>query len=138
MINPSANENEIKAFLAGRKEAGRRIDLNNVEVTWCYAQTFDPYGREGVPPELDQVGREEFARSPDSDGWVWFGDLPDATREDLWRKMRCGELPNERVETFLKLWYMIRAGLTLAEREDFRARLEALLKELNSTQALML
>ena len=47
----------------------------------------DPYGVDPeLPEEYWQVGREYFARSPGSDVWVWFGDLPDATRDALWEK----------------------------------------------------
>jgi hypothetical protein len=31
-------------------------------------------------------GRKYFARSPGSDIWVWFGDLPDAVRTALYAK----------------------------------------------------
>jgi hypothetical protein len=49
------------------------------------AQTLDPYGVEpDLPEEYQQVGRNYFARSPGSDVWVWFGDLPDETRNALW------------------------------------------------------
>ena len=76
-----------KEWLAIRKEAGRKIDPETAEVMWVYAQTVDPYG---VDPELPQafgqVGRHYFARCPESDIWVWFGDLPDDTRDRLWEK----------------------------------------------------
>src|SRR5713226_5007729 len=39
-----------------------------------------------LPEEYQQVGRQYFARSPGSDIWVWFGDLPDATHTALWEK----------------------------------------------------
>jgi hypothetical protein len=82
-------DQERESWLAIRKEAGLQIDPETAEVEWTYAQTLDPYG---VPPDLpeecDCVGREYFARSPGSDVWVWFGDLPDATREALWKKHR--------------------------------------------------
>ena len=38
------------------------------------------------------MGAHNFARSPDSDGWVSFYDLPEATCDELWRKIRSGEL----------------------------------------------
>jgi hypothetical protein len=63
-----------------RKEAGLKIDPETAEVDWIYAQTVDPYGdRRDIPDECWQVGREYFARSPGSDIWVNFGDLPKAT-----------------------------------------------------------
>lgn len=51
----------------------------------------DPYGvcdEWELPEEFHQVGREYFARSPGSDVWVSFSDLPDAVREKLWAKHR--------------------------------------------------
>jgi hypothetical protein len=87
MTKQSADEIRRKGFLAIRKEAGRKIDPETAEVLWNYAQTLDPYGIYGeLPEEYWQVGREYFARSPGSDIWVSFGDLPDATADRLWEK----------------------------------------------------
>jgi hypothetical protein len=58
-----------------RKAVGLQIDPNTAEVDWTYAQVLDPYG-DGL----------DLARSPGSDLWVWFGDLPDTTRKALWDK----------------------------------------------------
>jgi hypothetical protein len=70
-----------------RKAVGRQIDPETAEVERIYAQTLDPYGDDpNLPEEYQQVGREYFARCPGSDVWVWFGDLPDATRDVLWNK----------------------------------------------------
>ena len=81
--------NERNAWLASRKEAGLKIDPETTEVEWTYAQTLDPYGvYPELPEECWQVGREYFARSPGSDVWVWFGDLPDAIRSALWEKYK--------------------------------------------------
>jgi hypothetical protein len=83
----TASENaEIEKWLAIRKEAGLKIDPETAEVDWNYCQTLDPYGVQDeweLPTEFDQVGREYFARSPGSDVWVSFDDLPDAVREKL-------------------------------------------------------
>jgi len=69
-----------REFRAIRKEAGLNIDPETAEVDWIWAQTLDPYGLgPKLPPECDQVGREYFARSPGSDIWVSFDDLPDET-----------------------------------------------------------
>jgi hypothetical protein len=87
MTNKENTEMTIKQWLAIRKQAGLQIDPETAEVEWTYAQTFVPYGLEpDLPEELEQVGRAYFARSPGSDVWVWFGDLPDATRHALWEK----------------------------------------------------
>lgn len=73
-------------WLQIRKDAGRTIDSETAEVMWVYAQTVDPYGVYPEPPdECWQVGRSYFARSPGSDIWVWFGDLPQETHDRLWK-----------------------------------------------------
>ena len=80
-------EQTIEQWLAIRRAAGLKIDPETAEVTWIYAQTVDPYGVYPEPPdEWWQVGREYFARSPGSDIWVNFGDLPEKTRDALWEK----------------------------------------------------
>lgn len=82
-------DRERKIWLAIRKEAGLKIDPETAEVEWIYAHTLDPYGvYPELPEECQQVGREYFARSPGSDVWVDFGDLPEATRDALWKKHR--------------------------------------------------
>jgi hypothetical protein len=81
---------ETKQWLALRKEAGLKIDPETCELLWVFAQTLDPYGVYD-PAKLEaagcsQVGREYFARSSESDGWVHYLDLPDATEKILWEK----------------------------------------------------
>jgi hypothetical protein len=73
----------LKALL---QVAGQQIDPETAEVDWDYAEVLDPYGL--FPPEEQYscVGRAYFARAPGSNVWVEFGDLPDATRESLWRR----------------------------------------------------
>jgi hypothetical protein len=78
-----------KYLKALRKAVGLHIDPETAEVDWVYAQTIDPYGDDpNLPEEYQQVGREYFARSPGSDVWIDFGDLPEATRDALWKKHR--------------------------------------------------
>ena len=80
-------ESDREEWLAIRKKAGREIDPNTAEVIWCYGQEFDPYGIDPeLPEECWQVGRVYFTRSPGSDIWIWFGDLPDTTRDALWEE----------------------------------------------------
>ena len=75
---------ETAAWLDERKREALLIDPATAEVDWCYGQTGDPYGIiPDLPEELQQVGREYFARRPGSDIWVNFGDLPDDVREKL-------------------------------------------------------
>ena len=72
-------------WLAIRKEAGLKLDPETAEVEWCYAQTLDPYGVDpDLPEQCQQIGREYFARSPASDVWVNFRDLPKTIRDALW------------------------------------------------------
>ena len=69
-----------------RQAVGLYIDPETAEVEWIYAHTLDPYGDDPeLPEEYRQVGREYFARSPGSDLWIWFGDLPKPTRDALWK-----------------------------------------------------
>src|SRR5262249_44284040 len=86
-VRTMMTDDERKIELAIRKEAGLKIDTETAEVERIYARKLDPYGvYPDLPDECDQVGREYFARSPGSDLWVNFGDLPDATRDALWRR----------------------------------------------------
>ena len=86
-MNPSDREMTTDQWLALRKEAAAKVDPKNAEVWWDYRQTLDPYGvAESLPEELRQIGREYFARTPGTDIWVWFGDLPEEVRSALWRK----------------------------------------------------
>ena len=75
----------VEQWLAIRKEAARQIDPETAEVRWRYVRIRDPYGVDPLP-EDDKIGRGYFARSPGSDVWVSFYDLPDATAEALWAK----------------------------------------------------
>ena len=91
-----AIEMTIEEFLAIRKEAGLKIDPEIAEVHWCYAQIVDPYGiHPNLPDEAWCVGRAYFARSPDSDVWVEFRDLPKATRDALRQKLDNGGFPDD-------------------------------------------
>src|SRR5215831_20384050 len=95
MNTPVTRDQELKEYLSIRKEAGRHIDPATAEVFWTYAQTLDPYGIDpDLPEEYQQIGREYFARSPGSEIWVWFGDLPEATRTALWAKCKHPEMAN--------------------------------------------
>jgi len=70
-----------------RKAAGLHVDPETAIVKCEYRYTCDPYGDDpDLPIEYQQIGREYFARSPESNVWVLFEDLPDATRDALWKK----------------------------------------------------
>jgi hypothetical protein len=76
-------------WLAIRKEAGREIDPETAEVHCIKTAHIDPYG---IYPELREyeggIGKVYFARSPESDVWVVFSDLPRATAAALSEKLR--------------------------------------------------
>lgn len=77
-------------WLAGRKEAGLKIDSETALIHWHWADVCDPYGLLPEQQKSGCIGREYFARSPDSDDWVNFGDLPKATADALWKRLRPG------------------------------------------------
>jgi hypothetical protein len=85
----ATDEPTVEQWLAIRKEEGLKIDPETAEVFWDHREMEDPYC---VDPDLsekgDQVGREYFARSPGSDIWVCFRDLPEGTASSLWEKHR--------------------------------------------------
>jgi len=82
---------EDQRWRAIRKEAGLKIEPETAEVTCSYEQTLDPYGIKDeweLPEEFDSVGREYFARSPGSEIWVSFDDLPEGVSRRIWEKHR--------------------------------------------------
>jgi len=83
--NVVGEELTLEQWLQIRKEEGLRIDPESAEVTWSYAPVLDPYRVYQLLPEEECVGRIDFARSAGSDIWVCFYDLPDGTREKLWK-----------------------------------------------------
>jgi hypothetical protein len=83
----------IEEFMERRRQVGRKIDPETAEVTFWWRQTLDPYGLNPfLPKECDCIGREYFARSPGSDIWVSFGDLPAATCDRLWERIARDEV----------------------------------------------
>jgi hypothetical protein len=80
----TVDEENVKEWLAIRKDAGPRIDPDVAEVAWQIAYTADPYGVwPDLPEEARTFGREWYARCPGSDVWVLFDDLPHSTQEAL-------------------------------------------------------
>jgi hypothetical protein len=72
-----------EARVLQREESGKLIDPATAEIGWAYSEARDPYG--GLDQHLRGrvTKREYFARTPDSDIWVWFGDLPGETAHAL-------------------------------------------------------
>jgi hypothetical protein len=88
-IDPNHEDSQMtnEQWLAVRKDAGLKIDPETAEVFWEHGSVRDPYYLfEHGDDWEDNIGRNYFARSPGSDVWVWFGDLPDAIRDALWEK----------------------------------------------------
>src|SRR5262245_37874539 len=80
LMTETANDNQMSVdeWLALRKEAALKIDPETAEVHWQWGQILDPYGiKSDLTAEHDQAGRLYFARSPGSEIWVSFYDLPD-------------------------------------------------------------
>jgi hypothetical protein len=81
-------DEDKKAFWMERKEAGFKIDPATAEVLWTYGDGYNPYGLFPYDEECACIGRVYFARSPGTDIWVSFCDLPEATSDALWKKHR--------------------------------------------------
>jgi hypothetical protein len=78
------SEHEQRAIC---KAAGLNIDPKTAEVLWEYGSGLDPYGLYDLTHEKDDyVQRNYFAGAPGGEVWVWFGDLPDKTRDALWER----------------------------------------------------
>jgi hypothetical protein len=75
------SNDELRQWLASRKDAAAKVDVKTCEIGSWYINDFDPYGIEQalgeLPPELKGYGgRGWFVRSPDTNGWVSERDLP--------------------------------------------------------------
>ena len=86
----------LDEWLAVRKAAALTIDPQTAEVRWCYAFDLDPYGVGDLPEELQQVGRNYFARGPGSDVWVSFSDLTSETAMALWKEREKRAMAGEK------------------------------------------
>jgi hypothetical protein len=73
---------EVEKWLQIRKDEALKIDPATAEMTWDYADVCDPYGVNPCPGQAC-IGREWFVRSPGSDVWVWWGDLPEEVQNAL-------------------------------------------------------
>jgi hypothetical protein len=89
---------EINQWLEDRKRAGKLIDPATAKVTFHWAEVLDPYGVLAVPEEYSCVGRSYFARSPESDNWVSFYDLPKETVQALEARIDAGEFDDDIVD----------------------------------------
>jgi hypothetical protein len=92
--------NEKEAWYAIRKAAGLKIDPETAKVIWYWGMVLDPYGLyPDMPHEYRcHIGRLYFARAPDSDIWVSFDDLPQATEDAIWKRQKKGRSVAEEDE----------------------------------------
>jgi hypothetical protein len=75
---------EIKEWLETRRLEGQKIDPETAEVIFLCTPVLDPYELSAIVRErYGCVGRSWFARARGSEIWVWFGDLPQQTKERL-------------------------------------------------------
>ena len=78
---------EFEAWLVTRKAAGEAIDIATCKLCVSTVQVLDPYGYRGAagtfPEEGDCIGRDYFVCSENSDGWIWYGDLPKEKKHAL-------------------------------------------------------
>jgi DNA N-6-adenine-methyltransferase Dam len=83
-------------WLMIRREAAAKIDPEMADVFWEYGSILDPYYLfERGDDWEDCIGRNYFARSPESDVWVFFGDLPAAVCNRLWERISAGDFDRE-------------------------------------------
>ena len=82
---------EFELWVASRKEAGLKIDIETCELGRWYAHDLDPYGvllaKGELPDELQQIGTNRFVRSSESRGWVHEGDLPTAKGQAIYDRI---------------------------------------------------
>jgi hypothetical protein len=70
------DSDEYRAFIADRREAAKRIDIETCELGRWYTCGADPYGvRDDLPEEMQQVGTNRFVRGSQNDGWVCEDEL---------------------------------------------------------------
>jgi hypothetical protein len=98
---------DAEQFLAIRREAGLKIDPATAEIDSFRTEMFDPYGIYG-PSEDAGCIQHEFARSPGSDIWVWFCDLPEATLAAI----------QERIERLQEQFGDLKVPLSLVDGRD--------------------
>jgi len=90
-------DDELRQWLASREEAGKQIDLETCEIGWWHVNLSDDYGilerlgelspEEQPGGEYCNIGRLNFVRSAESDGWIALGDLPREKIRAFWRRV---------------------------------------------------
>jgi hypothetical protein len=82
-------DEELRQWLASRKDAGRVIDIETCEIGHWYHNMNDEYGIRDLLDELPEgmrgyTDKTIFVRSSDSNGWVSECDLP----EEKWPALK--------------------------------------------------
>jgi hypothetical protein len=105
----TANEmslDKFRAWVAGRKAAGERINIETCEAAWHHGNVLDPYGLRAAMGEKMEgedwgptYGRLYFYRSSESDGWVEQGDLPKGLGLEVYARLR--ERAHAQVDGFI-------------------------------------
>ena len=116
---------------AMRKAAGRLIDPATAKIVCWFANPLNPYGDAlDLPEEFICSERCYFARNLGDKQWIYFGDLPDETRNQLEERMaRMGEREEKNFETIVS----DEKNLLLLERclHDAQKAVAALLRRPN-------
>ena len=86
---------ELRQWLASREQAARMIDIETCELGCWHTLDTDPYGIREMSGEkpYEQIGTNRFVRSPDSGGWVWEGDLPEAKGKAMYDRIHREAVP---------------------------------------------
>ena len=69
-----------------KKAAALAINSETAEISSLYGPTNDPYS-DGLTGRAQEWGKHFFARSPGTDIWVPFRDLPPTVLKALWDRM---------------------------------------------------
>ena len=78
----------LKTLDAFRREIGRHINPETAELWWEYGHGVDPYGDiPDLPDSSVCIGRVYFAKAPDSEFWISFGDLPKDVVAAIWKRL---------------------------------------------------
>jgi hypothetical protein len=82
-------DEQLRQWVASRKEAGRMVDIQTCEIGEWYSDDLDPYGVEPTK-RSGQTGKWLFVRSTVTNGWVSEGDLPKEKAKALYARLDAG------------------------------------------------
>src|SRR5262249_43664858 len=88
IVRDTRGDETTLLWLEDRKRAGKLIDPATAKVYFEFTGP-DVYGVWKMPSEY--VGRTYFARSPGSDIWVAFDDLPEETVQAIEARIAAGD-----------------------------------------------